>query len=87
MKLTESQAKSMGMVKDTAGNWVAKSASRLVESYGSNRGMAASRLHETDRRSRARTPAEVRLSIIDSAIATGLSLQESELFYDLGHRA
>lgn len=89
MKLTESQAREMGMVKDGEGNWIASRARRtmLDESGGSNRGMARAVLHEADRsRPARRTPAQNRVDIISSAIATGLSVEEATHFYEQGHR-
>jgi hypothetical protein len=70
MKLTEAQAKELGMVKDARGNWVKSTATEIVESH---KGRHFNQHVQ-------RSPEAVRESIISSAIAMGLTRAEAEHF-------
>jgi hypothetical protein len=88
MKLTESQARKMGMTKNAAGDWVTKEAVEFIESQrgGSNAGMAAARGFLRGCGRTKSSPEQVRTDTISSAVAIGMSEAEATAFYEIGRR-
>ena len=89
MKLTEVQAKELGMVKDARGNWVTKAYIDFAESTqrtgGSNAGMARGQQAAPGAsRTRNTTHAQSIASIRESCLSAGMSKAEAEQFVRLG---
>jgi hypothetical protein len=84
MKLSEAQAKELGMVRDSSGNWVAKRTTELAESkaFGSHPHREGAK-----RVRNAPTHAESLKTIREACIATGMSAAEADQFLSIGSRS
>jgi hypothetical protein len=81
MKLTEAQAKELGMVKNSSGNWVTKSFTEFVESRKHDSGPTMAQ----QQNGVVRTTHEQSIaSIRESCISAGMSKAEADQFLRIG---
>jgi hypothetical protein len=82
MKLTEAQAKELGMVKDGKGNWVTKPFTEFVESRRHNAGPTMAQQRKGAKRTT--THEQSIASIRESCLSAGMSKAEADQFLRIG---